>query len=135
MGGTQLTAGAIIAAEDNGTAKLATGHVEHLRGVVQNGVGGHETERPAHEFTNWTQTTHGGANRHSGEPGFRNWRVNDALGTKLIQHATGDFVRPVVLRDLFTEEEDTLVTPHLFTHGFIQSITKFNLTTHRAPPL
>ena len=127
VGGAELAAGAVVAAEDDGAAELAAAHVEHLGGVVDDLVGADQAEAPAHELDDGLEAGHGGADAQPGEAGFADGAVDDAAGAELVEHAFGHLVGAVVFRDFFAHEEDVVVFAHLLFHGLAEGFAVLNL--------
>ena len=116
MRGAELATGAVVAAEDDRTAPLAAGHVEHLGNVVQDLVRGDEAEGPGHELDDGLEAVHRGADGEAREAVLADGRVDDALGAELVEHALADLVRAVVLRDFLAHQEHAVVAAHLLRH-------------------
>jgi len=120
MGGGELAAGSVVAAEDDGNLELPAGHVAHLRGVVEDLVRRHEAERPAHELDDGPQTVHGRADAQAGKTCLTDGRVNNAFGAKALEHALADLVGAVVVGHFLAHEEDAGVALHLLGHCLVE---------------
>jgi len=118
---------AILTKRDR-TAELPAGHVQHLGRVVENLIGRHERERPAHELDDGAQAVHGCADAEAGEPGFGDGRVDDTARAELLEHTARDLVRAAVFSDFFTHEEDAHVAAHLLAHRLAQCVSEFDFS-------
>ena len=114
--------GAIGTAEDDRTTHLATGHVERLGGGIDDVVDGLHGEVEGHEFNDRTQPVEGRADTQAGKAVLGDRRVDDALGTELVQQATGDLVGALVFGDFFTHHEDGVIAAHLLGHRIAQGV-------------
>jgi hypothetical protein len=108
VGRAELAARAVVAAEDHGAAELTAGHVEHLRGVVEDGVGGDEAERPAHELDDGAQAVHRRADRQPAKPFSEIGVSMMRRGPNSSSMPLADLVRAVVLGDFLAQQKTRL---------------------------
>ena len=60
--------------------------------------------------------------RDSGEAGFRNRRIQHALGAELLHQAGKDFEWMTGFGDVFTENEDAWIAAHFFSESFADGL-------------
>ena len=115
--GADAGGGAIGAAEDDGAAHLAAGHIEGFGGGVDDVIDRLHGEVEGHELDDWLESVHGGTDGHAGEAVFGDGGVDDAAGAELVEQALADLVGALVLGDLLAEQEDAVVSAELERHG------------------
>ena len=79
MLGSQLVSGAAGAAKDDRDRDLAAGHVQHLRGAVDDLIDGQHREVPGHHLDDRAQADHGRPDAQAGESLLGDRRVDDSL--------------------------------------------------------
>ena len=126
--GSQLARLAIGAAEHDGAAELATAHLQHFAGVVDDLVAGEHREIPRHELHDGTQTVHGRSDCDGAESKLADGGVHHPLRAKLVEHAFGCLVGPIVFSHFLTEKEDPVIPAHFFAHGLAHGLAELNRT-------
>ena len=116
MGRAQVSGDPRVAPEHDRHRELAAAHVAHVGGIVHELVEGDVAEAVGHELDDRAQSDHRRADADPGEAVLGNRRVDDATAPELVEHSLRDFVRAVVLGDLLTHEEDSVIALHLLGH-------------------
>mmetsp|Transcript_14404 Transcript_14404/g.51208 ORF Transcript_14404/g.51208 Transcript_14404/m.51208 type:complete len:421 (+) Transcript_14404:49-1311(+) len=125
--GADARRGAVGAAEDDGAAEVAVGHVRLLRGRVDDLVHGLHGEVERHELAHGPQVLVRRPRRDAGEARLGDGRVEDAPVAVLLKQALCHLVRALVLRHLLAEDEDRVVARHLLVHGHVQRLADRHL--------
>jgi hypothetical protein len=118
--GAHAGGGAVGAAENDGRAHLAAGHVERLGRGVDDVVHRLHGEVEGHELDDGLQTAKGRADAEAGEAVLGDRRVDDPLGAELVQQSLGHLVGALVFGDLLAHDEDGVIAAHLLGHGIAQ---------------
>ena len=100
----------VATTENDGDVHLTTRHVAGLSSRVDDVINGLEREVEGHELANGTKTTHGSTNGETSETHLSNRGVDHTLGTILLPETLGNLVGTIVLSDLLTEKENSLIT-------------------------
>ena len=101
---------------------LAARHVMNLGGLVHHLVHGEPDEIAEHDVDHRTHAGHRGAHGNAGEAGFRNRRVEHALGAELFHQAGEHFERMARFGDVFAQNEDARIAAHLFGQRFADGL-------------
>jgi len=95
--GRQVLGRAVGPAEHDGHGNLAARHVEHLGGVVDHLVDGHQGEIEGHELDDGPQPRHGRPHAETGESFLGDGRVHHPPGAERVPQPLADLVSAVVL--------------------------------------
>jgi len=130
--GADRSANTVDSAENNGAGEVTSGHVVSLGTGVNDMVNSLEGKVPGHEFNDRAEACKTSTNSDSSETGFGNRSVDNAFVTVSVPHTLRNFVGSVVLSNLFTNEEDLLVTLDFVAHGRVDRLTNSHLLSSRA---
>ena len=126
--GGELTRLAVRSAEHDGATELATAHLQHLAGVVDDLVAGEDGEVPGHELDDRTEAIHGGTDGDGAEAELADRSVDHAVRPELIEHAFGRLIGAIVFSHFFAQEEHPVVPAHFFAHGLTDGLAELNRT-------
>src|SRR2546426_11221528 len=97
---------------------LAAKHVSDLRRVVHDLVVGDEREVDGHHLDDRAQTEHGRTDRRANNDLLGDRRVDDALGSELVEQTLGHAVGAAELADVLADQVNGIVALHLFGERF-----------------
>ena len=80
-----------------------------------------------HKFDNRAQPRHCRTNRNTGKPKLGNWRVDNPLGAKFVQHSLRYLISALIFANLFTHQVNRVVAAHFLGHAFAQSLAHGHL--------
>src|SRR5262249_24631985 len=83
---------------------------------------------PGHELDDRPEPILSSAYADGRESQLRNRRIDDTLGTKLIQHTLAYLVGAVVFSNLLPHQENPVIATHFIIHSFAQRLSESNLS-------
>src|ERR1700722_2570637 len=113
-------------------------------GLVDHLVHGQGNEVAKHDVDYRTHSGHGRANGKSGEAGFGNWSIEDALFAEFLEQTGENFEGSSGLGYVFAENEDCAIAAHFFRQRLANGLRERKFTaglrvgfkhTHPRPPL
>src|SRR5438552_15313595 len=66
------------------------------------------------------ESGHGGADGQAGKSQFGDRRIDDAPGAEFFQKPLADLKGALIIGDIFADQEDLLVAPHLLPQSFVE---------------
>ena len=107
--------------------ELAARHVVNLRGLVDHLIHGQRNKIAEHDVDHRPHAGHRRADADTGNAGFRNRRVDDALGAELFHQPGQNFERRARLGDIFADDKHRRIAPHFFGQRFVDRLAKGDL--------
>src|SRR5436189_3502644 len=106
--------------------EFAARHVMDLGSLVRNLIHRQTYEVPEHNVHYRAHAGHGSSYPQTRDTGFRNWRIDHPLWPKFIHQAREHFEWRPGFGYIFTDNEYTRVTTHLFGQSFADGLAKCN---------
>ncbi len=109
----------------------AGGHIVRFCRRIDHMINCLHAEIERHKLANRTEPCHRSANSDACETCFGDWGVYYATPAPLLEQASGAFVSTLVLADFLPDEENVLVTLHLFVDCARNRISNNNLLSRK----
>ena len=117
-----LISRSVRAAKNDRHLELPAGHVEHLRGVVDDLVGCENRKVPRHELDHGPKPGHRRTDADRGKSELGDRSIDDTFVAELLPEPARHLISAVVLGDFLAHDEDVLVSQYFFAKRLIQCV-------------